>query len=132
MAAAKHLVAVAVALVCGPGVAAAAKRQIYVGQDGSDTFTGSDQADMLIGGGGGGGGNDTLNGGKGNDSLYGGTGSDRYVFDANWGNDTIIDSGGQGVITVARVAAVNSGGAVKQTGVPSVRRTTAKTTPTHC
>jgi hypothetical protein len=29
-----------------------AKRQIYVGQDGSDTFTGGDQADMLIGGGG--------------------------------------------------------------------------------
>ncbi len=105
-----------------------AKRQIYVGQGGSDTFTGGDQADMPIGGGG----DDTLNGGMGNDSLYGGTGSDRYVFDPDWGNDTIIDSGGRGVITVAGVAAVNGGGAVRQTGMASVWRTTAKPTPTHC
>ena len=98
------------------------KRQIYVGQDGGDNFTGGNKSDLLIGGAG----SDTLNGGKGDDSLYGGAGSDRYAFDADWGNDTVIDSGGDGVITVAGVAAVDGGGAVKQTGVPGAWRTADK------
>lgn len=37
-------------------------------------------------------GNDTLNGESGNDTLIGGTGNDTYVFDADFGNDVIIDN----------------------------------------
>jgi Ca2+-binding RTX toxin-like protein len=52
--------------------------------------------DILIGGGGndtlyGGIGNDTLNGRGGNDTLYGGAGSDTYIFEGDFGQDTVID-----------------------------------------
>lgn len=36
-------------------------------------------------------GNDTLVGGEGDDTLLGGYGVDTYVFEANWGNDTILE-----------------------------------------
>jgi len=36
-------------------------------------------------------GNDTLNGGPGNDLLAGGGGNNTFVFEGNFGNDTIVD-----------------------------------------
>ena len=74
----------------------AAKRQIYIGGGGADTFTGGNIADVIFAGAG----NDTLNGGLGNDKLYGGAGFDTYTFTGNWGTDTILDAGGQGSIVV--------------------------------
>lgn len=41
--------------------------------------------DKLLAGSGG----DTLNGGTGNDDLTGGKGADKFVFEANFGKDTI-------------------------------------------
>lgn len=39
------------------------------------------------------GGNDKLKGGAGDDVLTGGAGNDKFVFDDNWGSDTITDYG---------------------------------------
>ena len=90
------------------------KTQIFIGQDGGDTFTGGNRADVMFGGAG----NDTLNGGNGNDQLYGGTGNDilNGGAGADWlyggaGNDTyeikkgelgdvIVDRDGNGLIRV--------------------------------
>jgi Ca2+-binding RTX toxin-like protein len=62
---------------------------------GSDTITGSELADHLVGFAGddvieGAGGNDTLAGYTGSDTLIGGDGNDRYVVDAG---DTVIETG---------------------------------------
>lgn len=57
------------------------------GTSGPDTLTGKAGNDVLIGNGG----NDVLTGGAGNDSLWGSTGSDRFVFGAQFGNDSIND-----------------------------------------
>lgn len=87
------------------------------GGDAADALTGSDinlLGDHLYGGAG----NDTLNGMSGNDylegnigddiliggtgadTLLGGAGTDTYQFTATFGNDTILDSDGAGLITV--------------------------------
>ena len=50
-------------------------------------------------------GNDTLDGGAGNDQLLGGKDYDTYTFSGAWGNDTIIDSDGQGRLQVEGFAA---------------------------
>lgn len=59
------------------------------GEAGNDKLAGGDGNDILEGGDG----IDQLAGEGGNDSLRGGAGSDSYLFDANSGIDTIIDSG---------------------------------------
>ena len=66
------------------------------GAAGDDTLYGADGNDKLLGGAGndrlyGENGNDTLNGGAGNDYLNGGYGNDVYLFDANFGQDTIYN-----------------------------------------
>ncbi|WP_343293934.1 calcium-binding protein [Vandammella animalimorsus] len=48
----------------------------------------------------GGAGNDELNGGDGSDQLLGGSGTDTYVFEGDWGIDTIIEADGLGGIVV--------------------------------
>ncbi|BAY13422.1 M10 family metallopeptidase C-terminal domain-containing protein [Calothrix sp. NIES-2098] len=53
----------------------------------ADTLSGFDGNDTICGGCG----NDLITGGKGNDCLTGGEGKDRFVFGANFGNDTISD-----------------------------------------
>ena len=52
---------------------------------GNDTIDGGADADSLYGSYG----NDTLNGGAGDDLLHGGSGNDVFVFEGNWGNDTV-------------------------------------------
>ena len=86
------------------------------GEDGNDTIHGDLGDDQLNGGDGpdqlfGENGTDQLNGGAGNDILDGSPDSpetenvssyyDYYLFTPNWGNDTIIDRRGRGVISVA-------------------------------
>jgi len=71
------------------------------GGSGSDTITGSAAANVLTGGAGndtisGGAGADTLNGGLGNDIMNGGAGVDSFVFDVNFGHDTITLFGDTG------------------------------------
>ena len=48
----------------------------------------------------GGAGNDILDGGSGNDTLLGGAGVDTYQFTDSFGNDTILDADGLGVIKI--------------------------------
>jgi VCBS repeat-containing protein len=55
--------------------------------NGQDSITGSSQADYLIGGQQG----DMLNAGSGDDIMIGGQGNDQFVFDPNFGHDTIAD-----------------------------------------
>jgi len=89
------------------------------GEDGNDTMHGDLGDDQLNGGDGpdqlfGENGTDHLNGGAGNDILDGSPDSpetedvndyyDYYLFTPNWGNDTIIDGRGRGVISVADAA----------------------------
>jgi hypothetical protein len=89
------------------------------GEDGNDTMHGELGDDRLNGGDGpdqlfGENGTDRLNGGAGNDTLDGSPDSpetenvnsyyDYYLFTPNWGEDTIIDSRGRGVINVADAA----------------------------
>jgi Ca2+-binding RTX toxin-like protein len=70
---------------------------VLSGGDGADTLLGMGGSDTLLGGAGndsisGHGGNDIINGGAGNDRLSGGLGGwDKFVFDAGWGQDTIVD-----------------------------------------
>jgi Ca2+-binding RTX toxin-like protein len=60
---------------------------LVYGDDGADTLYGGDGADSLYGGSG----NDYLEGQQGNDILIGGLGADRFVFNDNFGHDTIND-----------------------------------------
>ena len=62
-----------------------------VGGDGNDSLQGGDDDDSLNGGSG----DDTLSGGQGNDTLKGGAGDDTYIFENNWGKDTLeeVDDG---------------------------------------
>lgn len=57
------------------------------GTSGNDQISGNDLANKLEGRDG----NDTLNGRGGSDTLVGGNGADTFVFDTNWGTDTISD-----------------------------------------
>ena len=57
------------------------------GEAGNDKIFGKAGDDVLLGGSG----DDQLTGGDGNDVMSGGEGSDRFFFDAEWGNDTILD-----------------------------------------
>jgi Ca2+-binding RTX toxin-like protein len=62
------------------------RRVIAGGNATADKLLGTAQADHLLGAGGA----DTLNGGAGNDILTGGNGVDQYVFDAAFGQDTVV------------------------------------------
>ena len=72
------------------------KSQIFIGGAGADNFTGGDKADTFIAGDGA----DSLTGGAGGDFLYGGAGNDSYTFSGTFGDDTIVDSDGAGIISV--------------------------------
>lgn len=67
---------------------------VIIGGRGDDVIDGGAGDDYLYGGAG----NDTLIGGSGNDLLTGGEGTDRYYFNADDGQDRIIDSDGNGYI----------------------------------
>jgi len=81
------------------------------GGEGADTLSGGDSADRLSGDAGndtlnGGAGADTLAGGFGNDRMDGGAGDDIFVFDTDYGVDTIVGfdanpGGGQDLINLA-------------------------------
>ena len=81
----------------------------------NDTLTGDSGANLLNGGGG----NDTLNGGNGNDT---------YVFNANWGQDTVSDTAGMDTITFGGLSTamstnLNVGGFIITDGVNSLSHT---------
>ncbi|WP_140637420.1 calcium-binding protein [Methylibium rhizosphaerae] len=63
---------------------------------GADTLLGQQGADVLFGEEG----DDYLDGGDGSDHLYGGSGRDTYTFTGSFGGDWVVDSDGEGVITV--------------------------------
>jgi VCBS repeat-containing protein len=71
--------------------------QTYIrGTDGANSLIGGNGSDVLDGGNGndilfGGNGADALLGGRGDDIMTGGAGSDTFVFNANFGRDTITD-----------------------------------------
>ena len=76
-----------------PTVANTSLVQIF-GQGGNDTITlneanGALPAANMFGGAG----NDTLTGGAGNDTMDGGAGNDSFIFNANFGIDTITNFG---------------------------------------
>ena len=56
-------------------------------QSGNDSIVGSAAGDVIEGGSGW----DRIDGGGGNDTLTGGSEDDRFVFDADWGVDTVTD-----------------------------------------
>ena len=71
------------------------------GGSGNDTINGNGAANTLHGGGGidailGGGGDDTIFGEGGDDTMNGGAGADNFVFDADFGHDTIAAFGDSG------------------------------------
>ncbi len=95
------------------GAVTGATRQFIFGdEEAADTLKGGGAADHLYGGGGsdtleggagndyleGGSGDDVLDGGASNDQLLGGKGGDTYRFTGDFGNDTVLDSDGQGRI----------------------------------
>ena len=81
-----------------------------VGGGGGDTLKGGADDDMLVGGGGddtlrGGSGDDTLYGNKGDDTLYGAAGADTYVFEGDYGADTIQGDADGGILSFVDVDA---------------------------
>lgn len=104
--------------------------QMFIGQGGNDTFTGGRRADVMFAGAGndslsggngndmlhGGTGDDTLTGGAGNDWIHGGAGADRYEFSGDFGEDTLIDSDGNGSIWINGVEVT---GGKKIEGLPN-------------
>lgn len=83
-------------ILTGPETLGENSRQIIFGDDNAQQITGGNKNDHLYGGGS----DDVMTGGKGNDYLEGGTGSDIYAFIAGDGMDTILDTDGQGKITL--------------------------------
>jgi len=63
-----------------------------IGTQADDIIRGSDEANSLAGSGG----EDQINGLGGDDELLGGADNDDYLFENNWGNDTIIEFAGEG------------------------------------
>jgi Ca2+-binding RTX toxin-like protein len=81
-----------------------------VGGYNNDTITGTSEANYLDGQSGddsiaAAGGDDTLVGGTGNDTLDGGSGENSYVFESNWGQDSISGDSGTGTVDLSGVAA---------------------------
>ncbi len=89
-----------------------------VSGDGDDSLTGTKYSDVLYGGSdddllngaenndylNGGKGNDILDGGNGNDNLIDEIGNDTYIFNGNFGRDTIYDLDGNGQIKIDDIA----------------------------
>lgn len=73
--------------VDGAGNTGATTGVSVIGTSRGDAINGTSANDTLIGNGG----NDTLNGGLGNDTLSGGAGSDVFVFNGQFGRDTVTD-----------------------------------------
>jgi Ca2+-binding RTX toxin-like protein len=69
---------------------------IFVGTDGNDTITGTNQSDIILAGGG----NDRASGGDGNDCVRGEAGNDRV--DGSNANDTVLGDAGKNVIIGGR------------------------------
>ena len=61
---------------------------VFTGESGNDSLYGRDDDDVLTGGLGA----DALGGGPGTDTLEGGVDSDIYVFQDDWGSDSITDA----------------------------------------
>lgn len=106
-----------------------AGKDTLFGGDGKDTLNGGAGKDFLDGGNGndtldGGAGDDVLIGGAGNDILTGGAGADRFVFQGNFGSDTLTDLGAGDVIdftayglsSTSQLSIVQDGANVKITG----------------
>lgn len=64
-----------------------AQRDRLYGQADNDTINGDDGSDFLYGGDG----DDDLNGGTGNDFLSGNSGADKFIFQQDFGNDSVQD-----------------------------------------
>ncbi|MBA3058073.1 MAG: hypothetical protein KJ614_05910 [Gammaproteobacteria bacterium] len=75
---------------------AGAGNDYVIGGAGADILVGEAGSDQLFGGEGA----DTLDGGLGGDWLYGGAGADTYEFKDSFGKDTLLDSDGQGTLTI--------------------------------
>jgi len=74
------------------------------GRSGFDQIDGAQGNDFLFGNQG----NDTLTGGAGNDTHWGGLGDDTFIFDINWGNDSIQDfEAGSDVLDFSAVTGVD-------------------------
>ena len=76
---------------------------------GNDKITSSDDSDVLDGGEGddiikSGGGDDILIGNSGNDELEGGSENDIYIFNNNFGQDTVTDSDGKIIVNNAALS----------------------------
>jgi len=67
----------------------------FEGRDGDDTLTGSSQSDRLAGG-------------DGNDTMSGGHGNDFFIFADNFGDDTVLESVGEGTGDTMDFSAVTS------------------------
>ncbi len=78
----------------GEGVTLFTDHQIVFGDSNDNTLTGSGDTDHLYGGAGA----DTLTGNAGADYLEGGSGIDTYLINPGDGNDTLLDTDGQGSI----------------------------------
>lgn len=78
------------------GAGSPQRTQYQFGSDSAETLIGQGFADHLYGGAGA----DILNGQGGNDYEEGGTGFETYTFTGAFGNDTLLDSDGQGQIKI--------------------------------
>ena len=98
-------------------------QRVIFGNSDANTLNGAGEADRLYGGAGndtlnglggsdyleGNTGNDSLNGGDGNDTLVGAKDSDTYTFTSAFGNDTVIDSDGQGNVVIGTGSPLSGG-----------------------
>ncbi len=82
--------------VSADSLSGGAGNDVLLGGAEIDDLRGGDDQDYLSGGSG----DDRLEGGNGRDTLVGGVGQDTYVFTGNFGADTIIDSDGDGVLSL--------------------------------
>ncbi|MBA3059317.1 MAG: hypothetical protein FP823_15885, partial [Rhodoferax sp.] len=73
-----------------------AANDVAVGGAGANVLRAGEGEDFLVGGSD----SDTLDGGQGNDVLYGAAGTDTYEFKDSFGKDTVLDSDGQGTLTI--------------------------------
>ncbi len=92
---------------------------ILIGGAGRDFLNGGADHDILIGGLD----IDVLEGGVGNDRLLGGAGVDIYRFSGLWGNDTIEDSGTDGVLEITGVGNIDGAGAKRTSPTSTTWRT---------
>lgn len=103
-------VTVAVAVGLFASVATVASAAVITGNAGDNTLRGTNRADRIDGRAGddtllGRRGRDRLTGGRDDDRLRGGqTGGESYLFDDNWGNDTVSDPAGTDTLDFSAVS----------------------------